>query len=283
MRPGPGLVVMVLAFITGAQPTNTFSPRDDYDRRSLLLSALSPPPPSPPDSSPPPSSTPSPAPFETSPYYYSTSSTITSSSLPDSAASAEALASSLDHRPKRSAGVEGLGAEPEDEEVYQHKQPQHWTHYRSQQKAAEPEPQKPSLFSEFFHYPHKISKNERAEPLETEDSVDRRVPLVAESQLKGLEDHPGYDTGALSRINPWLSACDLAQSSTAPDLQVREYICIYLYIIVLLLTELCYVWGTSFDCFSWLINSKILYTILNIRVDVAYVIMGRMSDPAIHM
>lgn len=28
------------------------------------------------------------------------------------------------------------------------------------------------------------------------------------------------DTGTLARINPWLSACDLAQPSSAPDLQV---------------------------------------------------------------
>lgn len=28
------------------------------------------------------------------------------------------------------------------------------------------------------------------------------------------------NTEALSRINPWLSACDLAQPNSAPDLQV---------------------------------------------------------------
>lgn len=29
------------------------------------------------------------------------------------------------------------------------------------------------------------------------------------------------DTGALSRLNPWLSACDLAQPNSAPDLKVK--------------------------------------------------------------
>lgn len=34
------------------------------------------------------------------------------------------------------------------------------------------------------------------------------------------ETSPAASTSLLSNINPWLSACDLAQPSTAPDLQV---------------------------------------------------------------
>lgn len=29
------------------------------------------------------------------------------------------------------------------------------------------------------------------------------------------------NTGSLARVNPWLSACDLAQPNSAPDLQVE--------------------------------------------------------------
>lgn len=36
-----------------------------------------------------------------------------------------------------------------------------------------------------------------------------------------LDNVSGDDnTGTLARVNPWLSACDLAQPNTAPDLQV---------------------------------------------------------------
>lgn len=31
------------------------------------------------------------------------------------------------------------------------------------------------------------------------------------------------NAGSLARVNPWLSACDLAQPNTAPDLQVDFY------------------------------------------------------------
>lgn len=42
-------------------------------------------------------------------------------------------------------------------------------------------------------------------------------PSLAGKLGKGGDD----STGALTQINPWLSACDLAQPNSAPDLQVH--------------------------------------------------------------
>lgn len=36
------------------------------------------------------------------------------------------------------------------------------------------------------------------------------------------ETSPAAFTSLLSKVNPWLSACDLAQPKQAPDLQVKQ-------------------------------------------------------------
>lgn len=47
--------------------------------------------------------------------------------------------------------------------------------------------------------------------------------IISSSQGSRLGHSSGDDdSGALVRINPWLSACDLAQPKTAPDLQVLD-------------------------------------------------------------
>lgn len=50
----------------------------------------------------------------------------------------------------------------------------------------------------------------------------RRSTSQQSTPIKGGKfDRVGDDsTGSLGRINPWLSACDLAQPNSAPDLQV---------------------------------------------------------------
>lgn len=91
----------------------------------------------------------------------------------------------------------------------------------------------PTLFSDYFHYQATprlqltVSETEQEQrTLHTRtdhySATDRGVGLVAAAQLKLPDDDQGISGGALARINPWLSACDLAQSSTAPDLQVRN-------------------------------------------------------------
>lgn len=48
-----------------------------------------------------------------------------------------------------------------------------------------------------------------------------REKRSANNQQK-FSENPTFDSGSsLSRVNPWISACDLAQPSSAPDLQVR--------------------------------------------------------------
>lgn len=92
-----------------------------------------------------------------------------------------------------------------------------------------------TLFSDYFH--HQSNRDSpRSQLTVTEPELEQRIVhartdhypatdrgggLVAAAQLK-IPDDQGISGGALARINPWLSACDLAQSSTAPDLQVRN-------------------------------------------------------------
>jgi hypothetical protein len=48
-----------------------------------------------------------------------------------------------------------------------------------------------------------------------------RGKLYRDESARNDETSPATAfTSLLSKINPWLSACDLAQPSTAPDLQV---------------------------------------------------------------
>ena len=51
----------------------------------------------------------------------------------------------------------------------------------------------------------------------------RRGTSQQSTPAKGgkLEDVGDDSTGSLARVNPWLSACDLAQPNIAPDLQVN--------------------------------------------------------------
>jgi hypothetical protein len=52
-------------------------------------------------------------------------------------------------------------------------------------------------------------------------SSSNRGKLYRDESARNDETSPATAfTSLLSKINPWLSACDLAQPSTAPDLQV---------------------------------------------------------------
>lgn len=205
MRPGPGLVVMVLAFLTGARPTNTFSSRDDFDRRPpLLLSALSPKP-----------SLPLPAPTITA----SSSTTITATYPPRAADALDSVRQfpSSSGLAKRNAPSQEQTADHVDIRTsYQQLEHRTWLRPHKQQL-----PLTHSLFSDLFNYPHSNKQGSAidSEYLEKPSLTERSDPLVAASQIKAVDD----DQGILGRINPWLSACDLAQPSTAPDLQVSAY------------------------------------------------------------
>lgn len=216
---------MVLAFFTGARPTNTFSSRD-YDRRPhLLLSALSQP------------SSPSPAPSIPSSYTH----THRPRAPPDDIVVGSSLGRARRNAEQPSEGP-ATGNRPHDDShpYKQQQQKSHRTRSRPLSSLLLAQDQhKPSLFSDFFFsYPpaHNraaatSSSDTRPDPpkllLLTDQKrteKERGAPLVAASQLKSLtEEDQGLTGGALARINPWLSACDLAQPSTAPDLQVRTF------------------------------------------------------------
>lgn len=245
---------MVLAFFTGARPTNTFSSRD-YDRRQpplLLLSALSQP--STPSPPPPAPSIPTSSPYSIAQPQHNHRATAT----------VDLLGAFLGFRARRSAdtateggGAVGSSSSGQDESNPHKQQPPHRTRLRSSTlssaSASLAQDQiKPSLFSDFFsNYPpihnraatatdttgssrpqtnlHLVQLTDSAQHSQgtstTTEERERGVvaaPPVAASQLKALvEDDQGLTGGALARINPWLSACDLAQPNTAPDLQVR--------------------------------------------------------------
>lgn len=209
---------MVLAFFTGARPTNTFSSRD-YDRRPhLLLSALSQP------------SSPSPAPSIPSSYTH----THRPRAPPDDIVVGESLGRARRNAEHPSEGP-ATGNRPQDEShpYKQQQQQPHRTRLRPSSSLLLAQDQhKPSLFSDFFFsYPPATSSDIKPDPpklllltdqTRTTTERERGASLVAASQLKSLTDEDqGLTGGALARINPWLSACDLAQPSTAPDLQVR--------------------------------------------------------------
>lgn len=63
-----------------------------------------------------------------------------------------------------------------------------------------------------------------------------REKRTVKNQQK-FSENPTFDSGSsLSRVNPWISACDLAQPSSAPDLQVRTHL-FYIYSWKIAITE----------------------------------------------
>lgn len=87
---------------------------------------------------------------------------------------------------------------------------------------------------------------------QSQSSIRGKLLSKRDESAKYDETSPAASTSLLSNINPWLSACDLAQPSTAPDLQVinqsvavtREFrgnvrLCRFLSIFIPPSTEIC--------------------------------------------
>lgn len=55
---------------------------------------------------------------------------------------------------------------------------------------------------------------------QSQSSIRGKLLSERDESAKYDETSPAAFTSLLSKINPWLSACDLAQPNTAPDLQV---------------------------------------------------------------
>lgn len=55
---------------------------------------------------------------------------------------------------------------------------------------------------------------------QSQSSIRGKLLSKRDESAKYDQTSPAAFTSLLSNINPWLSACDLAQPSTAPDLQV---------------------------------------------------------------
>lgn len=217
---------MVLAFFTGARPINTFSSRD-YDRRPLPLSH--------PSSSPPPP--PSPLSSQQQPLSTSLPPPRTATGADDDVQVPPPATSAAHHplytvRPLllRSDAVVVVGtsyhrttrirsAPPQTSLISDHRHQQQSSHYQQNNKHQQQQASRPAE----ERLDQQLARVTRSGG--TEDHV--REPLEAASQLKLKGSDPsavdqGFLGGALARINPWLSACDLAQPSTAPDLQVQR-------------------------------------------------------------
>lgn len=59
---------------------------------------------------------------------------------------------------------------------------------------------------------------------QSQSSIRGKLLSKRDESAKYDETSPAAFTSLLSKINPWLSACDLAQPSTAPDLQVINHV-----------------------------------------------------------
>lgn len=255
---------MVLAFFTGARPTNTFSSRD-YDRRLLLLSALSSAPTPPPP----------PLPHEQPDAATTTTATVSAHQPPSPGLQQHLLhhASSVPARyydysffyphitprkgrQRRSADQAQAAREPTSGDLAEDSHPlKHGTeHHRPRARSPLLLPELPPSSLHLHHNKgslqspkesteikqqeeeQKKKQKKREEEVEKkeeeEEEEEQRIlrkrsdrgapPPVAANQLKAADDDRGISGGALGRINPWLSACDLAQSSTVPDLQVSH-------------------------------------------------------------
>lgn len=57
---------------------------------------------------------------------------------------------------------------------------------------------------------------------QSQNSIRGKLLSNRDESARYDETSPAAFTSLLSNINPWLSACDLAQPNTAPDLQVID-------------------------------------------------------------